>query len=238
MRDAQCMKTLPRPETTLYMLMSVDGKISTGDTDERDFDVDLPTITGAKEGLPQYYELEKQTDAVSFNTGRCMAKIGVNTRPLRASKIDCDFVIVDNQPHLTDHGLAYLRSWVKHLYIVTTNPQHPALNQSHDDLTVISYIDDIDLPHLFAQLKSVYGMARMTIQSGGTMNTALVRAGLIDHVTIVVAPVLIGGRDTSTLLDGPSLQTVEDLNLINSLRLRDVQKLKDSYLLIQYDVVV
>jgi 2,5-diamino-6-(ribosylamino)-4(3H)-pyrimidinone 5'-phosphate reductase len=42
------------PVTTLYMLMSLDGKISTGASDERDFDKDLPRITGVSEGLGQY----------------------------------------------------------------------------------------------------------------------------------------------------------------------------------------
>lgn len=49
-----------RPFTTLFMLMSLDGKISTGDTDEMDFDKDLKRIVGVKEGLPQYYEREKR----------------------------------------------------------------------------------------------------------------------------------------------------------------------------------
>ena len=42
---------MKRPETTLFMLMSVDGKISTGDTDIMDVDKDFPTITGLREGL-------------------------------------------------------------------------------------------------------------------------------------------------------------------------------------------
>lgn len=39
-----------RPITTLFMLMSVDGKISTGATDELDFDQDFPHIEGVREG--------------------------------------------------------------------------------------------------------------------------------------------------------------------------------------------
>lgn len=41
------------------MLMSVDGKISTGAVDELDVDRDFPRINGVKEGLYQYYEIEK-----------------------------------------------------------------------------------------------------------------------------------------------------------------------------------
>lgn len=37
---------MDRPVTTLFMLMSVDGKISTGATDEFDVDRDFPKIPG------------------------------------------------------------------------------------------------------------------------------------------------------------------------------------------------
>ncbi len=47
---------------TLFMLASVDGKISTGGTDGLDFDKVFPHITGIREGLRQYYEIEQTND--------------------------------------------------------------------------------------------------------------------------------------------------------------------------------
>ena len=41
---------MDRPITTLFMLMSVDGKISTGASDHLDVDKDFPKIAGVKEG--------------------------------------------------------------------------------------------------------------------------------------------------------------------------------------------
>ena len=67
-----------RPITTLFMLMSVDGKISTGSSDNMDVDKDLPVLPGIGEGLHQYYEIEQTTDLWSLNSGRTQAKIGVN----------------------------------------------------------------------------------------------------------------------------------------------------------------
>ena len=71
-----------RPITTLFMLTSVDGKISTGATDELDVDRDFPKLPGVREGLNQYYEIEQTTDLWSLNTGRVQAKMGVNHKPL------------------------------------------------------------------------------------------------------------------------------------------------------------
>lgn len=228
------MKELPI--TTLFMLVSADGKISTGSTDERDFDKDLPNIKGVGEGLHQYYDLEKQTDYYSFNTGRVMAKVGWNDEKKDVTQIDVVFVIVDNKPHLTEHGVGNLLRFVKKLYLVTTNNEHPALAMKSDRLEVIQYTDKVDLTDLFSKLKS-YGAERVTIQSGGEMNAELMRIGLIDFVSLVIAPVMIGGRDTSSLLDGESLKTDDDLKLVRALELIGVDKLDDSYLHLKYKVV-
>lgn len=72
------------PFTTLFMLQSVDGKISTCDVNELDVDKDFPRIIGVKEGLHQYYDLEKETDRVSFNSGKVQAKVGANERIIPA----------------------------------------------------------------------------------------------------------------------------------------------------------
>ena len=79
------MIAMERPLTTLFMLMSVDGKISTGATDELDVDRDFPKIDGVREGLRQYYEIEQTTDLWSFNTGRVQEKMGVNTKEIPSS---------------------------------------------------------------------------------------------------------------------------------------------------------
>ncbi len=226
------------PKTTLFMLMSLDGKISTGDVDARDFDTDLLGISGIKEGLHQYYEIEKTTDINSFNTGRVMAKIGVNTRKDKKPKIPCNFVIVDNEPHLTMQGVQYLTRWVKTLYIVTTNKNHPAFAMKEvENLKILYYSKKINFETVFVDLRKKYNMKRMTIQSGGNMNAELIRKGLIKCVSIVVAPCLVGGKHTSTLVDGVSLRTHKDLKHVKVLKVQSVQRLKNSYLHLIYTIV-
>ena len=50
MTDVEMEINMNRPITTLFMLMSVDGKISPGASDNLDADKDFPTIDGVKEG--------------------------------------------------------------------------------------------------------------------------------------------------------------------------------------------
>ena len=117
-------KQQKRPITTLFMLESLDGKISSGNTDELDADKDWCQIDGVKEGLHQYYEIESTTDVFSLNTGRVMSKIGVNDRNKYHDKVDISFVIIDNKPHLNENGIEYICNWVEKLILVTTNKNH------------------------------------------------------------------------------------------------------------------
>ncbi|MDP4010129.1 MAG: dihydrofolate reductase family protein [Candidatus Shapirobacteria bacterium] len=221
------------------MIESLDGKISTGDVDELDVDTDFKRIRGIKEGLFQYYDIEKTTDAFSLNTGRVMAKIGVNTRKSEPVKIDCNFVIIDNKPHLTAKGLEYLAKWVNTLFLVTSNKDHPVflIKNKYPNIQVIYYENKIDFIDLFFKLKTAYHAERVTIQSGGTLNAELIRLGLIDAVSIVIAPCLIGGSNTQSLIGGESLHTQEDLLKIKALKLKDCRVLKNSYIHLLYDVI-
>lgn len=227
-----------RPYTTLFLLVSVDGKISTGDTDIMDVDKDYPKIAGVKDGLKQYYDLELETDLFSFNTGRVFAKVGMNAKIDEPKKLPVSFVVVDNEPHLTERGISYLAKKSKNLIIATTNKTHPALSlkKNFDNIHVLEYQERINFGNFFSKLKQQFGAERLTIQSGGTLNTTLVREGLIDRVLLVVAPALIGGKNTSTLMDGESLHTPDELNKIKALELVEVKKLENSYLLLEYRV--
>ena len=227
-----------RPYTTLFLLVSVDGKISTGDTDVMDVDKDYPKIVGVKEGLKQYYDFELETDLFSFNTGRVFAKVGTNEKNDEPQKLPVSFVVVDNEPHLTEKGVSYLAKKSKNLIIATTNKTHPAtiLKKDFDNIHIFEYEKIVDFRDLFEKLKERFGAERMTIQSGGTLNTTLVREGLIDRVLLVVAPALIGGKNTSTLMDGESLHTSAELNKIKTLELVQAKPLENSYLLLEYQV--
>ena len=221
------------------MLESLDGKISTGSIDQRDIDKNFPKIKGVMEGLKQYYELEMKTDFWSLNTGRVMEKIGTNNKNDEPKKIDfLRFVIIDNKPHLKEKGITYLSKKLKDLYVVTINKKHPATKLSHlGNVHVIKYNKEIDFTDLFEKLNRDYGAERVTIQSGGTLNSVLLRKGLIDEISLIVAPVLVGGKDTPTLIDGNSLKSDKDLSKIKALKLKNCQRLNDSYLHLTYEVL-
>ena len=225
---------MDRPITTLFMLSSVDGKISTGATDNLDVDKDFPQITGVCEGLHQYYEIEQTTDLWSLNSGRVQAKIGANTKPM-PEKIPVSFVLIDNH-HLTERGVRYFCALSQKFVLVTTNPNHPAYTVKADNLAIV-FQEKLCLKSALAILKTDFACERLTIQSGGTLNALFLKEKLFDYVDIVVAPVLVGGKDTSTLIDGRSFTTEDELAGLGVLQLINCTVLENSYLRLQYKVI-
>lgn len=225
---------MERPITTLFMLMSVDGKISTGATDSLDVDKDFPKIKGVSEGLHQYYEIEQTTDLWSMNSGKVQAKIGVNELNL-PDKIPVSFVVVDNK-HLNEQGIRYFCALSKEIVLVTTNENHPAFNIKENNLHII-YQRELSLNKVLETLKIQYGCNRLTIQTGGTLNSQFLHEKLFDFVDIVVAPVLVGGKDTPTLIDGKSLMNESELSKLGVLKLKECSVLNDSYLRLRYEVM-
>lgn len=224
-----------KPICTLFMLMSVDGKISTGDNDQLDVDCDYPKLEGVKEGLHQYYEIEQCQDLWSLNTGRVMAKIGMNEADLNIAKTPVSFVILDNKPHLNEHGIKALCQKLNQLVLVTTNKNHPAFHLSIDNLHIV-YQENLDLPLLMQILADDYHIERLTIQSGGTLNGLFLREDLFDYLDIVISPTLVGGKTVSTLIDGEAIHDAAHIDQLGILKLKQCSVLDDSYIRLQYTV--
>ena len=63
------------------------------------------------------------------------------------------------------------------------------------------------------------------------------REKLFDYVDIVVAPLLVGGKETTTLIDGASISNPEQLAALGVLELESVQPLDRSYIRLRYKVI-
>lgn len=220
------------PKLTLFSLVSVDGKISTGSIDERDYDKDLPNVDYICDGLQQYYDIEKTMSSWSLLSGKTCAKIGYNSLPT-PEKIDVNFAVVDNH-HLYQQGIQYLCSRAKKVVLITENKSHPALSVKVENIHIILQ-EEMNIEAALHQLYSNYGCSDLTVQTGSTINALLLRKGLIDCIDIVVAPMLVGGIDTAGLIGGASLNIAEELkSSLKRLELKDIKRLDNSYIRLQY----
>ena len=60
---------------------------------------------------------------------------------------------------------------------------------------------------------------------------------LIDFAHVVIAPVLVGGHDTPTLIDGDAISIPSQLSAIRPMKLQECNALNDSYVQLRYEVI-
>jgi 2,5-diamino-6-(ribosylamino)-4(3H)-pyrimidinone 5'-phosphate reductase len=84
----------------------------------------------------------------------------------------------------------------------TTPPEHLAYLARRDVGVVQTGDERCDLSKALGVLGEHYGIARLRTDSGGTLNQALLTAGLIDEISLVVVPVVADARSEVPLFRG------------------------------------
>ena len=77
------------------------------------------------------------------------------------------------------------------------------------------------------------GVTRVVSNAGGRLHGALLRAGLVDEIDLLVLPAAIGGELTPAIFDGPPLGAGE---LPLALRLLDSRVEGDGTVRLRYEV--
>lgn len=91
----------------------------------------------------------------------------------------------------------------------------------------------VDLGLALTLLQTRLGLQTVVSEAGGGLNGALLRAGLVDELHVVLLPALLGGRDVPASFDGPPLGP-GDVPL--ALQLHQVRSTHDGALWLHYAV--
>ncbi|MFT4164713.1 MAG: dihydrofolate reductase family protein [Microlunatus sp.] len=74
---------------------------------------------------------------------------------------------------------------------------------------LIAGCSQVDLAEALAKIKAMLQADTVVADSGGTINAALLRAGLVDEIDVVTLPGLVGGVGTPSIMDGDPLDDHE-----------------------------
>ena len=128
-----------KPVTTLFMLMSLDGRINMGNSTE---DLDR-----SNEFVRFAFDENSSKDLCSLNTGKVMQKIGINEKTDIPEKNDFKRVIIDKNSDINENGINYLCHLSDTVFLITNNKEHPAfcVKNYYKNLEILYYENEIDL---------------------------------------------------------------------------------------------
>jgi 2,5-diamino-6-(ribosylamino)-4(3H)-pyrimidinone 5'-phosphate reductase len=110
----------------------------------------------------------------------------------------------------------------------TSKRQLSLLKARHVDV----YVDDaqqVNLERALATLNDL-GISRLMVEGGSTLNFELMRLGLVDEISIYIAPMIFGGESAPTLAAGSGLARSEAIPL----KLVDMEMWEDGGALLKY----
>ena len=192
--------TAGRPLVTLKVAMSLDGKIAGWDRSSR-------WITGDV-ARRETHRLRSQADAIAVGISTVLAddpELTVRLEP--AWPREPYRVVVDSHGRTptTSRVLAAGRPARTLIAVTESAPEDRlrALEASGAQVLRLPSRDGrVDLGALMADLAR-REVTALLLEGGGELNAGFLEAGLVDRVAVFVAPMLLGGRDAPTPLEGP-----------------------------------
>jgi 2,5-diamino-6-(ribosylamino)-4(3H)-pyrimidinone 5'-phosphate reductase len=115
----------------------------------------------------------------------------------------------------------------------TPNTYLDYLQKRHIDY-ILAGDDHVDLHVALEELNARYQVKVVRVDSGGILNGVLLQAGLVDEVSVIVDPCLVGGTTPRSIFVAPDLTSAEG---VIPLRLIHVENVKGDTVWLRYEVL-
>ncbi len=222
------------PRVILHIATSLDGRIT-------NFPADLEL----------YYSLAARwtPDAILFGSETVLAAVRENPalevppeheKSFRPAKDAPDtrplLVIADSRGRVrcwdTIRQWPYMRDLLA-LCSSETPPEYLRYLGERGIGSIVAGEDRIDVRTALCELNRQHGVKTVRVDSGGTLNSVLLQAGVVDEVSVLIHPFLAGGLPGPTMFD-PARAGFPDLQV--PLSYRSAEVLGDGIIWAQYSV--
>jgi 2,5-diamino-6-(ribosylamino)-4(3H)-pyrimidinone 5'-phosphate reductase len=220
------------PHVILHIGMSVDGRIDWGVGDE---------------GL--YYELAARFNADAMLTGSRTMLAAYATQdasheddePLESRELHPLhvplLVVVDSRGQI--RGWSQIKKepyWRNAMALCSRSTPQEYLDYLHK--RHVEYVaagdDRVDLRAALEELNARYSVKTVRVDSGGILSGVLLRAGLVDEVSVLIGPCLVGGTTPRSMFVAPDLTSPEG---VIPLKLIRVEAVRGDAIWLRYEVV-
>lgn len=99
---------------------------------------------------------------------------------------------------------------------------------------IIAGDDQVDMKSALEELNARFGVKKLRVDSGGTLNGVLLREGIVDEVHLLIHPSLVGGMSPRSMFRAPDLTSPEG---VIEMKLKHSKKLKGGIIWLQYEII-
>jgi len=190
-----------RPQTTVILAMSADGKIADGQRS--------PARFGSAADQQHLERQVAEADGVLLGAGTLRA-YGTTIRVthpqllqqrVTAGKPSQPVQIICSGSARIDPNLRFFRQPVPRWLLTTEAGAQQWQAQPGFEKIICTHEDGIDWKKALTSL-GTFGLRRLAVLGGGKLVASLLEAGLIDELWLTVCPLLLGGSLAPTPVDG------------------------------------
>lgn len=193
----------------LNAAMSIDGKISTRRNDS--------SFSSRKDWI-RVHKLRSSVDGIVVGISTVLEDNPMlSVRYYSKGTKDPVRIIVDSNARIPLNS-RIIRSSKNIQTIVATTPN--ASTRKIKELkkagaqVLVSGKRKVNIKNLFQQLENL-GLKRILVEGGGEINWSVLKIGLANELIVTISPVVVGGRDAKTLVEGEGIA-----NITNGIKMR------------------
>ena len=184
--------------------MSIDGKISTRKND---------SAISSKPDLVRVHKLRSTVDGIMIGISTVLEDDPMlNVRYSTTGMKNPTRIIIDSKARIPlNSRIIDSSNKIQTIIAVTHNASSRKIKEiQKKGAQVLVYGNGkVNLRNLFQQLEKK-GLKKIIVEGGGEINWSVLKLGLVNELVVTISPVVIGGRDAKTLVEGKGFTNISD----------------------------
>jgi 2,5-diamino-6-(ribosylamino)-4(3H)-pyrimidinone 5'-phosphate reductase len=188
----------------LNAAMSIDGKISTRKND---------SAISSKLDLIRVHKLRSTVDGIMIGISTVLKDDPMlNVRYSTTGKKNPTRIIIDSKARIPlNSRIIESSNKIQTIIAVTHDASSRKIKEiQKKGAQVLVYGNGkVNLRNLFQQLEKMR-LKKIIVEGGGEINWSVLKLGLVDELVVTISPLVIGGRDAITLVEGKGFTNISD----------------------------
>jgi 2,5-diamino-6-(ribosylamino)-4(3H)-pyrimidinone 5'-phosphate reductase len=184
--------------------MSIDGKISARKND---------SAISSKLDLVRVHKLRSTVDGIMIGISTVLEDDPMlNVRYSTTGMKNPTRIIIDSKARIPlNSRIIDSSNKIQTIIAVTHNASSRKIKkiQKKGAQVLVYGNGKVNLRNVFKQLEKM-GLKKIIVEGGGEINWSVLKLGLVNELVVTISPVVIGGRDAKTLVEGMGFTNISD----------------------------